>query len=136
MLFFSSGRTEPLFLAATMAAAVVVALDPWLPRVDLSPSWPDSSPGLWERYKAARGRLGVGPSLGGHGASTAPSSLLLSGSGEGHGVAVEAGACDVGSGGVAGGEAGGGLEGQVASAAPPTPLLLFDSGLGVRGGGW
>jgi hypothetical protein len=92
--FFSSRRTEPLFLAATMAVVVVVALDPWLPRVDLSPSWPDPSPGLW-----ARGRLGVGASLGGHGASAAPSSLLLSDSGGGHGAAVEAGECAVGSGG-------------------------------------
>jgi hypothetical protein len=114
--FFSSRRTEPLFLAATMVAVVVVALDPWLPKVDLSPSWPDPSPGRWARCKAACGRLGVGASLGGHGASTAPSSLLLGGSGGGHGAAVEAGACAVGSGGVAGGEvggrqgAGGGLE--------------------------
>jgi hypothetical protein len=49
--------------------------------------------------------------------------------------------CAVGSGDVAGNEvggrqgAGGGLEGQVASAAPPYPLLLFGGGLGVRGGG-
>jgi hypothetical protein len=56
-------------------------------------------------------------------------------------VAVEVGACAVGSGGVAGGEvggrqgAGGGLEGQVASAAPPYPLLLFGGGLGACGGG-
>jgi hypothetical protein len=47
--FFSSRQTEPLFLAATMAVVVVVALDLWLPRVDLSPSWPDPSPGLWAR---------------------------------------------------------------------------------------
>jgi hypothetical protein len=123
--FFSSWQTEPLFLAATMA--VVVALDPWLPRVDLSPSWPDPSLGLWVRCEAARGRLGVGASLGGHGASATPSSLILSGSGGGHGAAVEAGTCAVSSGGVAGGEAGGrqgaggGLEGQVASTAPPYP---------------
>jgi hypothetical protein len=73
--FFSSGRTEPMFLAVTMAAVVVVALDPWLPRVDLSPSWSDPSPGLWACCEAARGRLRVGASLGGHGASAAPSSL-------------------------------------------------------------
>jgi hypothetical protein len=73
-------------------------------------------------------------------ASAAPSSLL-SGSGGGHGTtAVEAGVCAVGSSDVAGNEvggrqgAGGGLEGQVASAAPPYPLLLFGGGLGVRGG--
>jgi hypothetical protein len=59
--FFSSWQTEPLFLAATMA--VVVALDPWLPRVDLLPSWPDLLPGLWERCEATHGRLGVGASL-------------------------------------------------------------------------
>jgi hypothetical protein len=115
-----------MFLAVTMAAVVVVALDPWLPRVDLSPSWSDPSPGLWACYEAARGRLRVGASLGGHGASAAPSSRL-SGNGGGHGTAVEAGACAVGSGGVASGEAGGrqgaggGLEGQVASTAPPYP---------------
>jgi hypothetical protein len=119
---------------------VVVALDPWLPMVDLLLSWPDPSPGRWARCEAARA-AGVGASLGGHGASASPSSLLLSGSSGGHGVAVEVGACAVGFGGVAGGEvggrqgAGGGLEGQVASAAPPYPLLLFGGGLGVCGGG-
>jgi hypothetical protein len=113
--FFSSGRTEPLFLAVTMAAVA------WLLRVDLSPSWPDPSSGLWVHCEAARGRLGVGASLGDHGASAAPSTLPLSGSGGGHGAAVEAGVCAVGSGGVAGGRqgAGGGLG---RSPLPPAPL--------------
>jgi hypothetical protein len=116
-MLFSSGRTEPLFLAVTMAAVA------WLLRVDLSPSWPDPSSGLWVHCEAARGRLGVGASLGDHGASAAPSTLPLSGSGGGHGAAVEAGVCAVGSGGVAGGRqgAGGGLG---RSPLPPAPLRL------------
>jgi hypothetical protein len=100
-VFFSLGQTKPLFLAATLEAME------WLPRVDLLPSWLDLSSGLWACGEAACGQLGVGASLGGHGASAAPSSLPLFSSGGGHGTAVEAGACAVGSGGVAGGKAGG-----------------------------